>query len=89
MVEEKFKVRIEKYENEINLYKKSSDRIGYLRLVTAIGAGYYIYKLFKEPILVINIVISSLLLLFFYRVDNIPWEDKRKNPSSRSNDRYK
>ncbi|WP_040192206.1 MutS family DNA mismatch repair protein [Clostridium culturomicium] len=65
MVEEKFKVRIEKYENEINLYKKSSDRIGYLRLVTAIGAGYYIYKLFKEPILVINIVISSLLLLFF------------------------
>ncbi|MDU4891120.1 MAG: DNA mismatch repair protein MutS [Clostridium sp.] len=65
MVEEKFKVRIEKYENEISLYKKSSDRIGYLRLVTAIGAGYYIYKLFKEPIWVINIVISSLLLLFF------------------------
>lgn len=65
MVEEKFKKRIEKFEEEINLYKKSSDKIGYLRLVTAIGAGCFIYKLFKDSILVSNVIISALLLLAF------------------------
>lgn len=65
MVEEKFKKRIEKFEEEINLYKKSSDKIGYLRLVTAIAAGYFIYKLFKDSILVSNVIISALLLLAF------------------------
>lgn len=65
MVEEKFNKIIEKYKKDINLYKKSSDRIGYLRLAAAIGTGYYIYKLFKGQILSINIIMSILLFLVF------------------------
>ncbi len=65
MVEEKFNKIIEKYKKDISLYKKNSDRIGYLRLAAAIGTGYYIYQLFKRQISSINIIMSILLFLVF------------------------
>ena len=47
MIEDKFKVLIDRYNKEIQLYKKSYDNIGYLRLIVMIGAIYFIYRIVK------------------------------------------
>lgn len=65
MIENKFKSLIEKYENEIELYKKSYDRIGYLRLITMIGAIYFTYKLIRGQVINTNIYLSLLLYTVF------------------------
>lgn len=65
MIEEKFNKIIESYEDKIKAYTKVSDRLGYLRLATAIGAGYFIYQLIKVNYTNLNITLSALFCLIF------------------------
>ena len=78
MVEEKFKSIIEKYNRHINSYKKSSDRIGYLRLAAAIGAGYFTYKLIKGQIISSNIFFCILFYGVFIGLVIYHWKIKEK-----------
>ena len=78
VVEEKFKSIIEKYDGHINSYKKSSDRIGYLRLVAAIGAGYFTYKLIKGQIISSNIFFCVLFYGVFIGLVIYHWKIKEK-----------
>lgn len=66
MVEEKFNKIIEKYETYISNYTKVSDRVGYLRLLIAIGAGYFTYIIIVKGYSNKNIILSGFLYLIFF-----------------------
>jgi len=65
VIEDKFKKLIDKYGEEIKLHKKNYDRVGYLRLITMIGAIYFTYKIFRGQLINTNIYLSLLFYAFF------------------------
>lgn len=65
MIEDKFKILIDGYNEEIKLYKKIYDRIGYLRLLTIIGCSYFTYKIIRGQVIEKNIYLSLLFFVFF------------------------
>lgn len=65
MIEDKFKKLIDKYNEEIKLHRKSYDMIGYLRLITMIGAIYFTYKIFKGQVINKNVYLSLLFYTLF------------------------
>lgn len=71
IIEDKFKVRINEYEEEVARYKRLYDRIAYLRFFVVLGMLYFFYEIYKTGMkstyaLGIFITIGIFILILVY-----------------------